>query len=320
MLRRRANLTPALSLSALDVLATATGVFVLLLVMLMPYYRQSFDAQAALDDTRVAEATARAEAAALSADLPRLQARLRARRGATVELAVRIAEAERQLPGATAQAEAAEAEVARQATIAPPVAPALDLMFVVDTTHSMRATLQSLAASLRGITRVLNELVPSLRVGIAAYNDFDTDAATPLVVMPLTAMDARGLRELLDFASSLPERVSRSRTIAEAVRLGLEGGLGQNWRRDALQIAILIGDAHPHVEDIAASFDLVRGFRLASAQRRVSALFINTANARRGGPQHRRYFEQVANVGRGQFANATGRMAEDVLLAVLDNN
>ena len=34
------------SMSALDVLAMATGVFVLLLVMLMPYYRKTFDANA----------------------------------------------------------------------------------------------------------------------------------------------------------------------------------------------------------------------------------------------------------------------------------
>ena len=37
------------SLSALDVLAMATGTFVLLMVILMPYYRMSFDANAAIE-------------------------------------------------------------------------------------------------------------------------------------------------------------------------------------------------------------------------------------------------------------------------------
>src|SRR5918996_3344603 len=44
------------TLSALDVLAMSAGVFVLLLVMLMPYHRKVLDAHAALEAARIAEA------------------------------------------------------------------------------------------------------------------------------------------------------------------------------------------------------------------------------------------------------------------------
>ena len=45
-MRRRDRTISILTLSALDVLAMATGVFVLLLVMWVPYYRRTLDANA----------------------------------------------------------------------------------------------------------------------------------------------------------------------------------------------------------------------------------------------------------------------------------
>jgi hypothetical protein len=45
-MRRRNRSISILSMSALDVLAMASGVFVLLLVILMPYYRKTMDAHA----------------------------------------------------------------------------------------------------------------------------------------------------------------------------------------------------------------------------------------------------------------------------------
>ena len=52
-MKRRSRELSIFNLSALDVLATATGVFVLLVVMLMPYYRKSFDANAEIEDATV---------------------------------------------------------------------------------------------------------------------------------------------------------------------------------------------------------------------------------------------------------------------------
>ena len=49
------------TLSALDALACATGVFVLLLVVLMPYYRNNFDSRAALEGLRAGIETTTAE-------------------------------------------------------------------------------------------------------------------------------------------------------------------------------------------------------------------------------------------------------------------
>src|ERR671919_372666 len=73
-MKRRHRTISILSMSALDVLAMATGVFVLLLVMLMPYYRKTMDAHAEIDAAHVATAAAHAEVQSLQARAARSRA------------------------------------------------------------------------------------------------------------------------------------------------------------------------------------------------------------------------------------------------------
>ena len=100
-----------LSMSALDVLAMATGVFVLLLVMLMPYYRKTMDAYAEIDAARVATAAAHAEVQSLQTTA----ARYRADAGAATQGGSRAGRPRRRA-GAGGPAEArAQARGARRA-------------------------------------------------------------------------------------------------------------------------------------------------------------------------------------------------------------
>lgn len=55
-MRRRSRQLAVFTMSALDVLAMSTGVFVLLLVLLMPYYRREHDANAEIQGVRAAQA------------------------------------------------------------------------------------------------------------------------------------------------------------------------------------------------------------------------------------------------------------------------
>jgi hypothetical protein len=64
----------------------------------------------------------------------------------------------------------------------------MDLVFVVDTTASMTPAIGQMRSSMQGIVRILERLVPSLRVGIVAYSDRDT-GREPLSILPLTSTD-----------------------------------------------------------------------------------------------------------------------------------
>ena len=133
------------SLSALDVLAMACGVFVLLLVLLMPYYRRSFDAHAAIEAIRASTATAARQVEATRSELRHLRGRADQDSAETAHL-----EAETRQLLARAQSLAAPATPQapprpRATDAAPTTVRELDLVFIVDTTASMGPALSELA-------------------------------------------------------------------------------------------------------------------------------------------------------------------------------
>src|SRR5688500_8012506 len=85
-MRRPKRTISILSMSALDVLAMATGVFVLLLVMLMPYYRKTQDAEAEIEAVRIAAAESLAEVQSVQ----QIAARHRAEAGAAAAQAAEL--------------------------------------------------------------------------------------------------------------------------------------------------------------------------------------------------------------------------------------
>ncbi len=105
---------------------------------------------------------------------------------------------------------------------------AIDLIFVIDTTASMGPVIRELAASTRSIVRILERLVPSVRIGISAYKDHDIPLP-PVITLPLTSTDPY-LPRILGFLDNLEESPIGSRTIEEDVHLGLEAATLMRWR------------------------------------------------------------------------------------------
>ena len=97
-MKRRQRTISIFSMSALDVLALATGVFVLLLVMLMPYYRKTLDANAEIQGARMAAAETLAEVQALETTAARYRAEAGAATNEAAELDARAAAPKRGRP------------------------------------------------------------------------------------------------------------------------------------------------------------------------------------------------------------------------------
>jgi hypothetical protein len=316
-MKRRNRTVSIFTLSALDVLAMSTGVFVLLLVMLMPYYRKDFEANA----------------------------QVAAVRAATAETIARVDTLQRQATLYSGEAEAAEAEAARlmeEAAVleqkaaasrrpvpepAPKprelpagdpkyqVAGAIDLIFVIDTTSSMRPAIRELAYSLRGIVRILERLVPSVRIGVAAYSDRDTGLA-PVTVMPLTPTD-RNMHRIAAFMENISASPVGSRTLEEDLHLGMQAAMMMPLRADARQAIVVIGDAAAHREYQGELVTRASNFARGQKLRSISALWISTPTSREHGQRGRDFFKELANAGGGTFNDHTGSMIESVLLSVL---
>lgn len=296
------------SLSALDALACATGVFVVLIVVLMPYYHNSFDQQAALEEFRIATK-------ANAAQLKDVQARLAEE---TSKAAAALAEARK----VSAQAGALETQAAPTPPRRPapepkgqPVVEEIDLIFVVDRTVSMTPVLRQIARSMASIVEILERLVSSVRIAVVAYSDRDT-GLPPLVVMPLTST-RHDLPYILRFVHELRVSPINSRTIQEDLCLGLAAAMAMPLRTAAKQVIVAIGDAASHDAEQAECLAAIQRFVAASDRRTVSALFVTTPSSLSAGNIDRRFFVQLAGAGRGAMTDHTGSMTESLLLSIL---
>jgi hypothetical protein len=315
-MRRRSRELSIFTLSALDVLAMSTGVFVLLLVMLMPYHRKVADAHAAIDAVRVADAEtiARVQTLERQGSLHRDEADAAEAEAVTVlaqAASVRQA-AQKQRRGA--QARQASARQDREGAVTNPVIDAIDLIFVIDTTASMEPVLREVAHSLRGIVRILESMVPSVRIGVVAYRDRDT-GLPPVTTLPPTPTDHR-LARIIGFVEGLASSPVGSRTVEEDLYLGLTTATSLRLRPDAKQAIVVIGDAAAHSYEQAQALFRAQSFVRGHDNRAISTLFVTTPSSLMHGNDARPFFVALANAGGGAFNDHAGSMIEGVLLSV----
>ena len=316
-MKRRNRDISIFTLSALDILAMSTGVFVLLLVMLMPYYRKDFDATAQLVAVRAATAETIAKVETLQRDATLYRG----------EAEAAEAEAARMMDAAAAMEKKAAAirrpvpdpaPKPKQQPAGDPkhqVMGSIDMIFVIDTTSSMGPAIRELAYSLRGIVRILERLVPSVRIGVVAYRDRDTGLA-PVTVMPLTPTD-RHMHRIASFMEHMSASPVGSRTLEEDLHLGMQAAMMMPLRPKARQAIVVIGDAGPHREFRGELVTRARNFVRGKKLRSISALWISTPTSLEHGQRGRDFFVKLARAGDGTFNDHTGSMIESVLLSVL---
>ncbi len=312
-----------ISVSALDLFASALGVFILLAIVLFPYYLKQ-PAQEA--ETEGAQAEYDRAAADLE-DARRLVAVLTAERiGAEAQMRS-AEEALRHARAGLTEALAAQDTAARNAANAvkavprpaPPrqkatfKIPDLDLVVVMDTTGSMRHELEDVQQNLLGIIRVLHRLAPSLHVGFVAFKDREDDYY--MREFPLTAMDAGNTRRILSFVEML--NASGGGDTPEPVAAALARAVAMNWRPDAAGRIIVVGDAPSHRIDWQSAFGSAARFSTSAQSgghgRRVSAIYTGPARE-----DAAKFFSELALAGNGDFVFHRGRMVESVLLSVLE--
>lgn len=313
-----------LSISALDLFASALGVFMLVAVLLFPFFLKAPSVEAALQGARDEAATAQsalseAQRQAVDAEQKRAEAQARLDR-ARSELAA--AEAER---AAAEQAlQTARAAAPPPAPVPAPPAPSprprreagisigdLDLVFVMDTTGSMRQEINDVQRSLLSIIRVFQRLTPSLRIGFVAFKDRGDAYLTQAV--PLMSMDKANMARMQSFVKQLYAKGGGDRP--EPVEVALRAALNMAWRGNAKGRIVVIGDAPARARDWSQTFADAGGFHGSSPSgrndRRVSAIF--TGRNREG----RDFFQRLAAAGGGDFVTHRGQMLESILLSVL---
>lgn len=319
MLVRPRQSMEVLSISALDIFASALGVFVLMAILMFPYYLKQPArekeaegavaelAAAGLSVTEAEKIVAEMEERKKVAEDHLTEARDRLRLAETA-----MAEARKRPEPARAKAAAPRNVEKRTGVQQTPLAISdLDLVFVMDTTGSMRAELKDVQANLVGIIRILSRLAASLRVGFVAYKD--TDAAYLTQEFPLSPMNSRNVQKIVDFVQGLSAKGGGD--IPEPVNRAVARALEMSWRSGAQGRIIVIGDASVHEASRQRTLQMAEGFRASApsmtAPRSVSSIFTGRQ------PRAREFFRNLAAAGGGDFLAHKGQMIESVLLSIL---
>jgi multidrug efflux pump subunit AcrA (membrane-fusion protein) len=304
-----------LSISALDLFASALGIFVLMAILLFPYYLRQPSLEIELEG-------AQAELAASGSSLQEAERTAQTQALRQAQASAALAQAREQLQAAEAEAAAAEElvlhdDASEEDRPAPARRPTplsindLDLVFVMDTTGSMRNELADVQANLLGVIRVLHRLAPSLRVGFVAFKD--RGAAYVTRSFPLSPMTGPNVTEVVRFVGQMsaegggddPEPVDEALAVAVAMP----------WRADAQGQIIVIGDAPARPSGRQRALQLAERFRSSTPEqdlpRTVSAIYTGPPSGARI------FFEQIAQAGGGDFSAYQGQIIEDVLLSVL---
>ena len=230
MLIPRRRTMEMFSISALDLFASALGTFILLAILLFPFYLrqpsletelQGAQAELAASGESLREAERTAETTALrkaqaTAALAEARARLQEAQAAAAAAAVDL----EQTASAVEQQPAADRQNALSIND-------LDLVFVMDTTGSMRNELADVQANLLGVIRVLDRLAPSLRVGFVAFKDRGDAYLT--LTFPLSPMTRDNVAQVVAFVGADVGRGRRRRP--RAGRRGAEGRDGDALAR-----------------------------------------------------------------------------------------
>ena len=325
------------SVSTLDLFASALGAFMIVALMLLPYFpntdptpgvaispdeleavrNQLANAEAALEDARLRQEE-------LARDLDEAMAAIRA--DSRAEISPRELERLRdELSRATAALDDArlrEQQLAlalEEATSRVPRLPPIDLVIALDTTASMENEVAGLREDIAGLAELLVRLTDDAAIGIIDFKD-RCDPQTALRVAPLQPIDRRSVRRLTAFARSMrPGSSSCNNTPEEDYAEALQAAVTTNWRSESEQrVIVMISDnaAHPGMTDWAVQ-DARDFARRPGARHRVSSVYVNTGSLAGG----QAFMQAVAQAGQGQFvhANEHASLSVTILIAIFDS-
>ena len=186
----------------------------------------------------------------------------------------------------------------------------LELMIVMDTTGSMGEQIEDLRSTLETIVSVLSRLSKNLKVGVVAYRDHGDEYVVRGISLRRIEPDNAGMRELKKFIDGMKadDGGDMPEAVTEAVEAATHSSAG--WMPVARlparskQIILIVADAPGHDPGASKSGPIAKKWQSDDARRGVyCAVPAGTAE----------YFSPLAKAGSGRLVAWT-----DMLGAILD--
>lgn len=320
MLASRKRELSVLNISALDLFASALGVFILMTLILFPYYLKKPALDDELEGAKARGLLASEQLALAEFDAADATEELLQEQQARGDREAELESARKTLKALQKSLADAKKKAGKQTKPVPGPKPHggsaripdLDLVLVMDTTGSMHREIAAVQRSLLGMVKVLKRLAPSLRVGFVAFKDSGEVYVTRS--FPLRNMDRRGIGLLRNFVGGL--EASGGGDYAEPVGRALREATRMSWRDNAQGRIVLVGDAPDNRANrnivYAIADDFNRSSRNPALPRRISTVFTGQRSS------GRTFYQQVAMAGQGDAIQHQGAMLSSVLLSILD--
>ena len=202
---------------------------------------------------------------------------------------------------------------------APPATqfPHLDLVVALDVSGSMGNQIASLKAEVDQLSSLLIALTPSLGMGMVAFGDRYWDRPVTSFALREISASPAGRAAFQNFVVGLDANMGLGggdnpdnpeafyRALTEAARM--------SWRPDAeLRMIVLITDNPAYPDEARQAVADAAAFASAG-NARVSTVYIETGDR----PAAEAFLERVASAGRGQFVRDTGGSVTVTLLLSL---
>ncbi len=290
-MKRRNKEINIFSMSALDLFASALGAFILIAIVLFPYFPNIGDSPERITQIREDLRAAKAQRD----------------------------QAEAELEAVKAQRNQAASELAKtKQELAQIKFPHLDLVVALDITGSMGPPLEGLKQELGEMVQILSRLAPSLGVGIVAFND---RAQYPVVLtsqLQTVTPRSTSFNKLQNFINSLAPGVASGDNVEvpEAVYQALQQATAMPWRPEAeKKIIVVITDAPPYADEYAAAIRIAKQFASGKGQS-VSGVWCDHYP---GYYETSDFLQELSKEGQGHFIKAGGSMTSSILLALLNS-
>ena len=313
-MKRRNREVSIFSMSALDLFASALGAFILIAIVMFPYFPNTGtadqrDLDAALERLQAEEEDNEALQDVLREIREELERRLEAVRAA----------AEREIAEARQDAEEArrDAEAARR-RLDDVEFPHIDLVIALDVTGSMGDQIEGLKAEIDDLAAILQRLAPSVGMGIVAFGD--REWTRPLTRFPLVDIgSANGRSRLTEFVGSLSANMGlqtgANNDQPEAVLAGLRAAVDMPWRpRAERRQIVVITDNPAYPEEVEAAVSAASSFAAGMDGASVSSVFVRSGGE---SPGTETFLARMADAGGGQAVRAGGSMTANLLLSFL---
>lgn len=296
-MKRRSREINVFSISALDLFASALGAFILIMVVLLPYFPNTGDSA-----ERVAE---------VQEELKKIKAK--------EEEAKKITEALKgKLEVVTKENGALKGEVAKRKgdTAKQVKLPHIDLVVALDTTGSMTSQIAGLKTELAGLAQILTKLSPSFGMGVIGFKDRTDTPVISSVPLRRIRMNTQSMRDLQSFVNGLtagsnPGNIENE----EAIGAALRAALAMRWRpRSELRVIVIISDHGAYVEEVQATLDMARQFSGTDGQKISTVLVVTPTGASASALG---YLPKLAEAGQGRFVVGGGSMTAAILQALL---